>query len=114
MPRNTYSTNNIKRKGSTKKLQERANSQGKQILPKPGDKIHLSKFGYDIHTSERKRRDSLNKASKEHDTLEILRRLNLLRNYQSDKDNKEIMTQDVEFMKRKYANIKKGSKKGSR
>lgn len=74
-----------------------------KILPKPGNDIHLSKYGYGIHKTQAQRRSALRAASKEHNTLVVLRRLNLLRNYQTIPENKNIFSNDVEYMKKLYS-----------
>jgi hypothetical protein len=93
-------------------------SESQKVLPKPGDKLHLSKYGYSTHASSTKRHKALAAAAADNDTLEVLRRLNLLRNLQGDDDAKITMSQDVEYMKRMYAAHKmermKGSRKGSK
>lgn len=81
--------------------------KGPKILPKLNDNLKISKYGYSIHKSEPVRRAALREASRDNDTLEVLRKLNLIRNYQSDKKNKEIFSKDVEYMKKLYAKSKK-------
>lgn len=81
--------------------------KGKKTLPKLGDEMHLSKFGYTTKAPVKKRKSSLRKASKKHGSLPVLRRLNLIRNYQADKVAKEIMSKDVEYMKSLYKKSKK-------
>lgn len=83
----------------------------KRILPTPSDDIHLSDFGYSTKCKREQRRLSLLKASGEYDTLAILRRLNLLRNYQSNDETKKIMSSDVEYMKKIYKKNKNITKK---
>lgn len=80
--------------------------KGPKILPRPGDKIHLSRYGYGIDKPQAIRRAALEAASKDYNTLSVLRRLNLLRNYQSIPENKEIFSDDVEYMQKLYANIR--------
>ena len=93
--------------------------ESQKVLPEPGDLISLSKYGYSTSKGVQSRHDALIAATRDFDNLKILRRLNLLRNYQSDAAAKERMSDDVEFMKRTYARSKsrgsrKSSKKGSR
>lgn len=76
--------------------------RGKQILPKPDDLIHLTKYGWSIHASKTQRHNALRAASNDYGILPVLQRLNLLRNYQYIPQNKEIFTDDVEFMKDLY------------
>ena len=79
-------------------------SKKDKVLPKPGKKLSLSRFGYSTDKSTKVRQEALTKASKhpKYNPLEVLRRLNLIRNYQSEEDNKKIMSKDVEFMSKYY------------
>lgn len=87
----------------------------KTILPKPDiskDAIHLSKYGYKVKSPEKIRRLSLKRASKKNNKLEILRRLNLIRNItKKNTETKRKLTRDVEFMKTLYKKEKKKSTK---
>lgn len=85
--------------------------KGPKTLPKPNNFIHLSKYGYSIYKPEKQRRAALRAAIKDYNTLSILRRLNLLRNYQAIPENKEIFTKDVEYLKHLYSNIRKSRPK---
>jgi len=99
--------------------------KGPKILPKLEKEISLRKYGYDADKSSMARHDALNKATKKHPTLKVLRRLNLIANYQphdpTGEKIKKIMREDVEFLSHKYAEQKrqmsrqssKGSRKGS-
>lgn len=79
-----------------------------RVLPKPGTELHLSRFGYKVDKSESKRREALLNATKEtQNPLEVLRRLNLLRNYQADVENKRRMSRDVKYMSDVYDQWKK-------
>lgn len=92
----------------------------RQVLPKFQKEISLRRHGYSVHKSATDRHKALDKATRKHDPLKILRHLNLARNYQADKDAKEVMEKDVRYMSRQYTQYKKkhgiGSKarKGSR
>ncbi len=55
--------------------------KGPKILPKLGDEIHLSNFGYSLKNTKQERQKSLKKASKKHGTLKVLKRTNLISNY---------------------------------
>ena len=79
----------------------------KRVLPKPSGDMSLSEFGYKVSKSEEDRRNALVDAVKEYGALVVLRHLNLLRNYQSVKRNKQRMSDDVEYLKRKYATLKR-------
>jgi hypothetical protein len=102
-----------------------------KLLPKPDPAgIHLSKYVYSTSKKQSQRRSSLKKTSKKHGALPVLKRLNLIRNLTStetsDKTKKahDIMSKDVEYMKKLYAEekerkisrtkSKKGSKKGTK
>ena len=80
--------------------------KGPKTLPKLKNIIHLTKYGYGIHKSSNTRHKSLLDASKDFGTLPVLRRLNLIRNYQAIPENKEKFTDDVEFMKKMYSTEK--------
>ena len=54
--------------------------KGPKTLPPISDDISLSRYGYSLSKSDKKRKTSLNKASKKHGTLTVLRRINLIRN----------------------------------
>lgn len=88
------------KKGKTKKKDK--------ILPKLDEKVSLSAFGYSIHKSDASRQLALRKASDapKSNPLKVLRRLNLIRNYQADENAKKIMSEDVEYMKEQYAKFK--------
>ena len=88
--------------------------KGPKTLPKPDNLVHLSKYGYSIHRPEPERRAALRAAIKDYNTLLILRRLNLLRNYQAIPENKEIFTKDVEYMKKLYSNIKQSKPRSNK
>jgi len=74
---------------------------GKQVLPKPGNKLHLRKYGYSVANTVAKRRRSLSKAGREEGELAVIRRLNLLRNYQATPDVKEKMSKDIKWLSKK-------------
>jgi hypothetical protein len=83
------------------------------LLPRPDPNVHLSKQGYDIHKPATERHASLKRSSKKYGTLPVLKRLNLIRNITSTKTsaktNKahEIMSSDVEYMKKLYSHEKR-------
>ena len=67
------------------------------------DKGFLRKEGYSLKKSEKTRRDSLRKASKEKGTLKVLRHLNAIRTLQ--KNNPEyykILDKDVKYIQKIY------------
>jgi len=104
-----------------------------KLLPIPNPNVHLSKQGYSTDKPSSQRHSSLKRSSKKYGTLPVLKRLNLIRNLTStktsDKTNKvhEIMSSDVEYMKKLYSrqknmqsrqqskkSSKRSSKKGSK
>ncbi len=90
--------------------------KGPKILPTPDPNISLRKYGYSTKKSENQRHRSLKRASKETGTLPVLRRLNLIANF--NKWNPEVeheMREDVEYLKNEYIkeksrNMKRNSK----
>ena len=95
--------------------------KSKRILPKPGEKLHLSKYGYATHKASSQRHAALMRAAKEsgESMVNVLRRLNLLANYQADPVAKAAMRDDVKFMSEQYAALKRSqgrssSRKGSK
>lgn len=70
----------------------------KKTLPPLGKDISLSKSGYKVKNSEQTRRSSLKRASKKYGTLPVLRRLNLVRNYQKNTSAEKVLTKDVNYM----------------
>ena len=82
--------------------------KGPETLPPISKKMSLSKFGYKLKKSHKKRKKSINKASKKYGTLSVLRRINLIRNYsESEEDNYKKLSKDVEYVKKKYKKEKK-------
>ena len=75
---------------------------GPKTLPPLGNEIHLSDYGYSTKLSDKERHDALLRAARASDLLLVERRLNLARNYQAYPIPKEIMTQDVNFLKNLY------------
>jgi hypothetical protein len=75
---------------------------GPRILPRLDTLIHLKDYGYSTHKSDSERHKALLDAAKETDLLLVLRRLNLIRNYQTNADAKKIMGQDVKFLEGQY------------
>ena len=89
----------------------------KNILPKPGNDIHLANDGYSLDKSKLSRQTALKKSSKKFGSLRVLKRLNLIRNLtKSNSKNKSILTNDVNYLKRIYAKEKntKNKKSGSK
>ncbi len=94
-----------------------------QLLPRP-DKSpnapHLSKFGYSTAKKSSSRHESLKRSSKKYGTLPVLKRLNLIRNITAPNQKAhDVMSKDVEYMKKLYKNEKlsrqkKSSKKSSK
>lgn len=92
----------------------------RRLLPKPDDEYHLSKFGYSLSHKRSSRRSSLKAASKKYGTLQVLKRVNLIRNITNPKnETKNKLSSDVNFMKDLYKKEKRsmsrtGSKKTQR
>lgn len=80
--------------------------KGPRTLPPLKNDIHLRDYGYAIHKPANERHAALIAASKDNPTLEVLRRLNLIRNYQPVPEIKKLFSDDVEFMKGLYAERK--------
>uniref|UniRef100_A0A6G6ABV3 N-acetyltransferase n=1 Tax=Borely moumouvirus TaxID=2712067 RepID=A0A6G6ABV3_9VIRU len=80
--------------------------KGPKILPTPRGDIHFRDYGYDVHKPDRERQQALIDASNDYNPLTVLRRMNLIRNYQPVPENKERMSRDVEFLSNYYAKIK--------
>ena len=85
-----------------------------RVLPEFSGKLHLSNYGYSVDLPEEKRHKALRKATRDAGSLPVLRHLNLARNYQSVKENKDTMGEDVEYMSRLHARTKKISRKKSK
>jgi hypothetical protein len=84
----------------------------KKLLPRPNSAIHLKDDGYSTHKSDILRRRALTKSSQKHGSLTIMRRLNLIRNLsKKGSRQKEIMSKDVEYLKKKYSKSRKSSRK---
>ena len=107
----------VKRKNNNKKISYCKKDIGKKgkgpkTLPPISDDMSLSKFGYSLSKSDNKRKTSLNKASKKHGTLTVLRRINLIRNYsKSQKKNYNVLSEDLEYTKNKYKKEKINTKR---
>jgi hypothetical protein len=67
-------------------------------LPKLSKDVSLSKSGYKVKKSDQERHKSLKKASKKYGSLVVLRRLNLVRNYNKNKEIEGVLSNDVNYM----------------
>ena len=86
--------------------------KGPKTLPAISKDIELRKFGYSLKKPAQARQASLKRASKKTSTLEVERRVNLIRNYsKSEPKNYARLSADVEFMKKEYAKEKKRNSK---
>jgi len=87
-----------------------------RLLPRPdrsADAPHLSKQGYSTAKKASSRHESLKKSSKKYGTLQVLKRLNLIRNLTApDLEAHKVMSNDVNYMKKLYKHEKE--KKQSR
>jgi hypothetical protein len=96
-----------------------------KILPSPKGLLHLRAYGYGTHKPAKERRAALLKAMRENNDLstkggrssrelEVLRHLNLIRNFQADPKAKAIMAADVKFMSEVRKKKKSPKKKSTR
>ena len=91
---------NINKKNIDKK-------SSKRILPKIDKNISLSSFGYKLSKSDKTRKTSLKRASNEYGILNVLKRVNLIRNYsKSIPKNYDKLSKDVSFIKKEYSKNK--------
>jgi len=94
-------------KKSSKKSSRKSSKQPSRSLirlPQPRGDMHLSKYGYNIKDSEKKRHDSLKRASIKYSKLPVLRHLNLIRNLTKNlTPNKAKLSRDVEYLKKAYS-----------
>jgi len=67
----------------------------------PNEHWCLSLYGYNTKKSEHERRNALDEVCQNHGVLPVLRRANLLRNYQIIAENKNILSADIEYLKKK-------------
>lgn len=87
--------------------------KGLKTLPKLSGKLHLSKsYGYNLHKSDKSRHESLREAMKKNNPLEVYRHLVLIHNYTADSQNKDILRNDVEYMKKLYRKYKSKKQSG--
>ena len=94
-------------KGAYAKQHGTRRPASKRTLPKPGKELELGKYGYNTHETDAKRHIALDKASKAENPLAILRRVNLLRNYQTKGHAKDTMAKDVKYLSKRYKEWKK-------
>lgn len=82
-----------------------------RTLPPVDDKIHLSRYGYSTKLPKSERRRALQAAAADSDLLLVYRRLNLIRNYQANdpvgRRIKNIMSEDIEYLKTLYQKQKR-------
>ena len=78
----------------------------KTKLPELSSDISLRDFGYSTLKSTASRRLSLKKASRKKGTINVLRRLNLIRNYNINSEIEPILSSDVGFMSNMYKQVK--------
>lgn len=81
--------------------------KGPKTLPKFDDKFHLRAYGYSYKKSEKERHDALRRTVADVGSIrEVEGRLVLAMNYQANPRIKEILREDVEFMKAWYKKSK--------
>lgn len=89
--------------------------RGPKNLPRPDQLLHLSKYGYSVHKPTKERRAALRAASADNSIWEVEHRLNLIRNLQPTGERaKNIMSQDMEYMKKLYKYSGKHRQTGGR
>lgn len=90
--------------------------KGPKTLPPLDDVIHLRDYGYSYKKTPDERHAALRAASMDNGTLKVLRRLNLIRNYQYIPSVKDVFNNDVDYMMLLYKKVKdsKISKKEQR
>jgi len=77
--------------------------ESSKILPPVSDDIVLGDYGYTLQKPKKERQSSLKRASKKNNTLAVLRRVNLIRNYSKSVPlNYKKLSDDVEFLKKEY------------
>lgn len=76
--------------------------KGPKTLPRPDNLVHLRDYGYSYKKSDADRHRALRDAAKDTDTLLVLRRMNLLRNYQAIPEIKDVFSEDVDYMSKFY------------
>jgi Zn-dependent oligopeptidase len=74
------------------------------------EKFWLTDFNYFLGRSDTERHQSLIKAVDHTDLLTVVRRLNLVRNHQLNQQSKDLITQDIEFIKNFYSPEHKNKK----
>ena len=89
-----------------------APGKGPKILPKVKAPGFLREAGYSLSLPETKRHSALRKAAHKESLLEVLRRLNLVRNYsKAEKKNYVKLSKDVDYLKKLHLVEKKKLKK---
>lgn len=80
-----------------------APGRGPKTLPpiskKPSDS--LSQYGYKLSKPASDRHNALDAAAKDKGVVAVTKRLNLIRNYTAPSPNKNKLSKDVEYMKKK-------------
>ena len=89
-----------------------APGKGPKRLPKVKAPGFLREAGYSLSLPEAKRHSALRKAAHKESVLEVLRRVNLIRNYsKAEKKNYSKLSKDVEYLKKLHLAEKKKIKK---
>lgn len=113
--RKSYRTKRSSKKVAAKCIKDRGEKgHGPNTLPKLDKNISLSSFEYNLSKNDKSRKTSLKKASNKYGTLQVLRRVNLIRNYsKSIPKNYKKLSNDVDYLKKEYSKEKnkKSSKK---
>lgn len=89
-----------------------APGKGPKRLPEVKAPGFLRQVGYSLSLPEEKRHAALRKAAHKESVLEVLRRVNLIRNYsKAEKKNYAKLSKDVEYLKKLHLAEKKKVKK---
>jgi hypothetical protein len=86
--------------------------KSQRVLPKVKGQHMLRQFGYSTANSSATRQKALRAAIRNYGALEVLRHLNLIRNYQPYMNAKNAMSEDVAYLSRSYR--RSSSRKRSR
>lgn len=88
----------------TRKSRKSRKTRSRKLLPDIKEKNMLRDQGYSTSKSSLARHRALNRAGQEYGDLQVLRHLNLARNYQHDKSSPAYkkMSQDMLYLSKNY------------
>ena len=81
--------------------------RGRETLPTVAKKGLLRRYGYSIKDTAANREKAIIQTIKHTNTLEVLRHLNLIRNYTAEPANKKILSRDVKYISMLHKKYKK-------